>query len=51
LQLEEERGDPSAYAKSTIVPAGAPRALGTLRDADGKGFEVGICRTSGRGIG
>jgi GDP-D-mannose 3',5'-epimerase len=35
-QLEEESGDRSAYAKSTIVPAGAPRELGTLRDADGK---------------
>ncbi len=36
LQLEDEKGDRSAYAKSTIVPAGAPRELGQLRDADGK---------------
>ena len=40
-QLEAEDGDRSAYAKSTIVPASAPRELGTLRLADGKeGFAV-----------
>jgi hypothetical protein len=40
-QLEAEDGDRSAYAKSTIVPASAPRELGTLRMADGKeGFAV-----------
>lgn len=41
VQLEAEDGDRSAYAKSTIVPASAPRELGTLRMADGKeGFAV-----------
>ena len=34
-------GDPSAYAKSTIVATSAPRELGSLRQADGaEGFEV-----------
>lgn len=41
LQLDAtEQGERSAYAKSTIVAASAPRELGSLRQADGaEGFD------------
>jgi hypothetical protein len=35
-QMEAEGGDVNQYATSKIVPAGAPKALGELRAADGK---------------
>lgn len=35
-QIEKEGGDASQYAKSMVVTTSAPKALGTLRAADGK---------------
>ena len=34
-QLAKESGDASAYATSTICAMGAPKELGSLREADG----------------